>query len=103
MRGQQFADFLNRLDDSATEFLALKMRAHSFHNTPPEFLAAFLMNRFVADNREFVRSRRYENQHRIALTGLVHSEPLKFLLRNDQRIDRQFAALDINANLARAL
>ena len=58
------------------------------------------MNRLIADDGEFVRSRRYENQHRIAFPGLVHSKPLEFFLRNDQRIGIQFAALNKDANLA---
>jgi hypothetical protein len=100
MRGQQFADFPDAFDDGAAKLLVLKMRPHSTYNVLPELLAAFFVNRFITNNRELVRARRYENQHRIALAGLVHSETLKLFLCNDQRIGIQFAALNINANLA---
>lgn len=84
------------------EFFILKMAAHSFYNVLPELLAAPFVNRFITDDREFVRSRRYENQHRIAFPSFVHSETLKLFLCNDQRIGIQFAALNKNANLARS-
>ena len=100
MRGQQFADFTDAFDDGAAKLLVLKMCAHSTYNVLPELLAAFFVNRLVANNGELVRARRYENQHGIALAGLGHSEMLKFFLCNDQRIGVQFAALNINANLA---
>ena len=37
------------------------MGAHFIHNVLPELLAALLVNRIIANNSEFVRSRRYEN------------------------------------------
>ena len=70
------------------------MRPHFFHNALPEFVTAFFMNRFIANDREFVNTRRDENQHRIALARFVHSEPMKLFLRRDERITFQFAALD---------
>jgi hypothetical protein len=76
------------------------MRLHSAYNVLPELLAAFFVDRFVANNGELVRSWRYENQYGIALAGLRHSETLKFFLCNDQRIGIQFAALNINADFA---
>lgn len=103
MRGQHLAEFVNRFRQGMTEFFILKMAAHSIYNVPPELLAAFFVNRFVANNGELVCARRYENQHGIALAGLVHSETLKFLLCNDQRIGAQFSALNVNANLAGGL
>lgn len=103
MRGQHQAEFVNRLRQSVTEFFILKMGAHSIYNVPPELLAAFFVNRFIADDGEFVRSRRYENQHAIAFASFVHSETLKLFLCNDQRIGAQFAALNVNANLAGGL
>lgn len=100
MCGQQFADFLYAFDDGAAKLLVLEMRPHSTCNVLPELFAALFVNRFVANNGELVRSRRYENQHRIALAGLMHSETLKLFLCNDQRIDIEFSTLNINANLA---
>ncbi len=100
MRGQQFADFLNRFDQGVTEFLVLKMRPHSFDNALPELVAAFLMNRFIADDGELVRAWRDENQNRVLLTCLVHTKLMKLFLRCSEWIAAQFAALNINANLA---
>jgi hypothetical protein len=101
MRGQHLANFLSRLYQRVAEFFTLKMGAHTIDNVLPKLLTALFVNRFVADNSEFVHAWRYENQHRIALGGVVHSEALKFLLSNDQRIHIQFSALNKNANLAR--
>jgi hypothetical protein len=100
MRRQPFADFLNPFDERVAEFLVLKMFPHSIDNALPELLAAFFVNRFIANNSELARARRYENQHRIAFARFVHAEPVKFPLRNNQWIGIQFAALNINANLA---
>ena len=83
MRGQQFTDFLDALDDGVTKPLILKMDTHSIHNVLPELFAAFFVNRFIANNSELVRPRRNENQHSIAFASLVHSEALKFFLCND--------------------
>ena len=103
MRGQHLANFANRFCQGMAEFFILKMSAHSIHNMLPELFAAFFVNRFIADNGEFVRSRRYENQHGIAFPSFVHSQSLKLFLPNDQRIGVEFTALDIDANFARGL
>src|SRR5262249_53418179 len=102
MPGQQAPNLLNRLDECGTELLSLKMRSHLLDNTLPEFVAAFFMSGFVANHREFMRARRNENQHRVALARLVHTEPMKLLLRRDKRITLQLAALDQNTNLTRS-
>jgi len=98
MRRQHLADFVNRFNQSVGEFFIFKMVAHSIDNTPPEFFAAFFVNRLIANYSEFVRSRRHENEHRIALPRLVHFQSMEFLLRNQQRIGLEFAALNKNAN-----
>ena|SRR5437016_11054308 len=103
MRGQHFADLANRSRQRMTEFFILKMAAHLIDKALPKLLAAPFVNRLVTDDSEFVRPWRYENQHGIALAGLVHSETLKFFLRNLQWIGAQFAALNINANFAGSL
>lgn len=100
MRGQHFADFANRSRQRMTEFFVLKMAAHLIDKALPELFAAFFVNRLVTDDSEFVRPRRYENQHRIALTSVVHSKTLEFFLRNLQRIGAQFAPLNKNADFA---
>ena len=84
MRAEQFADLLNAFDDGVTEFLVLEMRAHCIDNALPEFLAAFLVNRFVAYHGEFMRPGRNENEHGIALPCFMHPQSMKFFLRRDQ-------------------
>jgi hypothetical protein len=66
----------------------------------PELLAAFLVNRFIADHGEFMRPGRNENEHGIALGCFMHPQSMKFFLRRDQWVCVQLAALDVNANLA---
>ena len=100
MRRQHLADFVDRFCQRVSEFFILKMNPHSIDNVLPELFAAFFVNRLVADNGEFVSPRSHENKDGVALLGLVHSESSKFLLRNRNCIRLEFAALNINANLA---
>src|SRR5437773_6839771 len=100
MRGQQFADFANRLDQRVAKLLVLKMRPHSFDNMLPELVATFLVNGFIADDGELVRAWRDENQNRVLLTRLVHAKLMKLFLRCSEWIAAKFAALNINTNLA---
>ena len=57
------------------------------------------MNGMVANDGELMNTRRDENEHRIALARLVHTEPMKLPLCGNEGITLQFAALDQNANL----
>ena len=98
MRSERFTGFLDRFDQGVAEFLISEMQTHSFNQLLPELLAALFVDRFVADHREFVRTRRDKNQDRISLRRFVHPEPMKFFLRSDQWIDIQLAALNKNAN-----
>jgi hypothetical protein len=75
------------------------MLAHSFHNALPEFVAAFFVNGFIANDREFMSTGHYQNQHGVALARLVHTEPMKLPLRRDEGITLQIATLDQDANL----
>ncbi len=74
MRGQQFADFLNRFDQRVAEFLILKMRPHSFDNTLPKLVAAFLVDGLVPHHSKLVCTWGHENQHRVSLTRFVHTK-----------------------------
>ena len=94
MPGQHAANFFDRFYQRIIEFLVLKMRPHFFHNALPEFIAAFFMDRVVANNRKFMSTRRDKNEHRIALARLVHTEPMKLLLCRYQRITAQIPALN---------
>jgi len=77
---QHGPDLVDRFNQRIAELLILKMHPHSFHDTLPEFIAAFFMNRVVPNNRKFMNTRGDENEHRIALARLVHTEPMKFPL-----------------------
>ena len=99
MLRQHLADFANRFCERLAEFFTLKMNAHSIHNALPELFAALFVDRRVADNGEFVGPWRHENKDGVALAGLVHSQTLKFPLRNRYRLGLEFATLNVNANL----
>src|SRR5262249_19685392 len=77
------------------------MRPHFLHNALPEFVTTFLVNRFIANHRDFTSTGRDENQHRITLAGLVHTESAKLPLRRNEGITLQLATLDQNAKLSR--
>ncbi len=81
-----------------TEFLVLKVRAHSIDKPLPKLLALFV-DRPVADDGEFVRARGDKNEDSVAPVRFMHAEPVKFLLRRKQRIGVQFSALNKNADL----
>jgi hypothetical protein len=100
MSAEQSANLLNAFDDGVTEFLVLEMLAHCIHNPLPEFLATFLVNRFIADHGKFMRPGRNENEYGVALACFMHPQSMKFSLRRDQWVCVQLAALDVNANFA---
>jgi hypothetical protein len=76
------------------------MVAHLSDQPLPQFLAAFLVNRFVADDRKLVRARRDEDENGVSFRRFLHPEPVKSFLRRRQRIDLQLAALNENADLS---
>lgn len=78
---QHISDDCNRSAYAFREFVLAEAMVHCGDNALPEFIAAFLMNRFIAHNGELMNTRRDKNEHRITLARLVHSEPMKFLLR----------------------
>lgn len=83
MCGQRFARFADRMNKRIAELLVLEMFAHRIDNSLPKLFPAFLMNRFVADDREFVCARRDPYQDRIPLARFVHSQLVKSLRRGD--------------------
>ena len=100
MRSERFARFLDRFHQRVTEFFVPEMFAHSVDEPLPKLFTAFFVDRLVADDSKLVRAGRHENEKRIALRCFVHSEPMKFVLRCDQRVDIQLSALNKNADLA---
>src|SRR5215813_10220181 len=98
MLRQYRPNLIERFDQRLTELLVPEMRANSLHDVMPEFVAALLVNRFVANHRKLVNTRGDKNKHGIVLAGLVHPEPVKIPLRGDERITVQLSTLDQNAN-----
>jgi len=103
MRGQRIADFVNRIDDGVGEVFLAKMFAHLIDQPLPQFFFAFLVDRLVADNREFVRAGRDKDQNGISLGCLLHPESVKSFFRRRNRVGIQLAALNENSDLARSL
>ena len=95
---QRVANFMDRFDQSVAEFFVLKMFAHSFNESLPQFFATLLMDRLVSDDCEFVRARGDENQNVVALRIFVKPEPAKSFLRRNHGIVFQFTALNEYAN-----
>jgi len=83
---QHAPDLLDRFNQRIAKLLILKMHPHSFHDTLPEFIAAFFMNAVVPNNSKFMNTRCDKNEHRIALARLMHTEPMKLPLRRNERI-----------------
>src|SRR5215510_9084537 len=79
------------------------MRPHSLYNALPEFVATFLVNRFIPNHRDFMSTGRDKNEHRVALARLVHTKPVKLPLRRNEGITLQLATLDQNAKLGRGV
>jgi hypothetical protein len=67
-----------------------------------KFVAAFCVNFFVANDGKLVGPRRDEDENGVAMAGFVHAGFLEPLLGRFERIAAQFAALEIDADLARA-
>ena len=86
MPGKYAADFINRFYQRISELLILKMRPHFLHNFAPKFAAALFMDRVVPYDSKFANTRRDKNEYGVALTRLLHIEPMKLLLRSNQRI-----------------
>ncbi len=100
MRGQYLANFVDRCCQRVAELLVLKMDAHFSNGVLPELIATLFVDRHITNNSEFLCSWRNKNQHRVARPRFVHSQPLKFLLRNAQRVIIESSTLDENAYLA---
>jgi hypothetical protein len=100
MFGEHLGCFVNSVNDAAAEIFLLKMRAHRVYQRLPERVATFLVHTDIAHHREPMRARRYENEHGIAVVGLVHAKLHKFLHRAPKRIIIKLTTLDKNTDLA---
>src|SRR6266403_406719 len=73
MRSQNATDIADCVYQSIGEALIPKMIAHQIDNTLPVLLAATLVNSFVADDGELMRTRRHEYEDGIAFWRFAHS------------------------------
>ena len=99
MCGECGARFANRVDNGMAEFFAPEMLAHLLNNALPQIFAAFLVDRFVADDGKFVRAWRDKDQNGVTVRRFLHAEPIKFFLRRDQWVDTELASLNEHADL----
>src|SRR2546423_11274096 len=65
MAGQQFARRCDRFHQRLGKIFAQEMFSHPGDQITPKFLATFLVNAFVADDREFLDARSDKNQDSI--------------------------------------
>lgn len=100
MPGQHLTYVANRIDDRIREPFRPEVFAHFRHNPFPQFIAAMFVNAFIAEDRKLVNPRRDKNQHPVTRFRLLHTEPLKSVLRRRQDVLLEFASLNINPDLA---
>src|SRR5262249_30048412 len=98
---QGVADVANGIHQRVGELLVSEMVAHFLDEALPQLIAAFLMDRFVADDGELVGARRHPDQNVVVVRVFVEPETMKSFLRGDERIAFYLAALNKTADLAR--
>lgn len=64
---EQLARFLDAVDDTFRKFRFAEIARHRFCQCLPERIAALRVNRFIADDGEFMRARRDKNQDAVAV------------------------------------
>ena len=64
---QNFAGFLDAVNNAFCEFRFAEITGHSFRELLPKGIAAFFMDGLIANHREFMRARRDKNQHAIPM------------------------------------
>src|SRR2546430_1351823 len=69
MRSERFTRFLDRFDQCLTEFFVSEMLAHFVNEPLPKVLAAFFVNRFIADDGELVGAGRPAGGGEVAVTA----------------------------------
>src|SRR4051794_16180770 len=83
---EQSACALNSFHQRIGERFTLEVLAHRRDEAVPEFDAAFLVNAFVADDRELPRPWRDKDEDGVSFRGVRHSEFVKLLRREFERI-----------------
>ena len=94
------ADLFNRFDHRVVKILILKVRPHPVHDTLPELVAAFLVNRLIANDSKLMRAGATKMSTALRSRVLCMPADEIFFCAAIEGIDLQFAALDKNTNLA---
>ena len=74
MLREEFAGFLDAVEDALGEAGFLEMAGHLGGNVGPEGVAATLMHASVADDGEFAHAGRDVDEDAIAIRGFVHAK-----------------------------
>ena len=99
MRGQQFAGFLDAVDDAGSEIGFLKMAGHLTGQPLPKGVTAFLMHGSVADDGKFSGARRDKNQNPVVVACLRHAKPFELILGGGDGV-LYFLVADENTDFA---
>ena len=73
MLRQRISDDCDRFANPFCEFMLAEAIMHRSDNALPEFVTAFFVNGFIANDSELMRARGYKNEHSIVLPRLVHT------------------------------
>ena len=96
---EQGAGLLHAVNDARRKFGLAKIAGHGVGQLPPECISAFLMNRFIADDGKFMRTRRNKNQYSVPFARFVHSQAHELYLGRGDGIVNVFGA-DADADFA---
>ena len=102
MRGQQFARLADAVEDALREFGFLEIAGHLARHGLPEFIAATIVNTFIADDRKLPGLWRDKDQDAVPVVGFGHAQSHKRRLRRRNRI-LDFLVADKNADFAGGL
>ena len=87
------------MDDARREFGFAEVAGHGFRQLPPEFISAFCVDGFIADDGKLVRARGHKNKHAVPFRRLVHAQAHEFRLRGGDGVVNVFGA-DADADFA---
>lgn len=99
MLGKQSADPVDRMHHRLSKILRTEVYRHGLDKLVPELVAATLMDSFVANHGELLRTRRDKDQNAVALARRRHPEFFKLRAGGRDRVV-DVAVLHIDAHFA---
>lgn len=99
MIGQKFSSAADAMNNSLGKLAFAEISGHLVRDFFPKFIAAALMHRAVADDREFSNARCDEKQNAIFFRALVHAQMMEHFSGGGHGVIR-FLAADEDADLA---